>query len=93
MNDVLFLFYCFVLIHSSFFLNKKKIKDRRLDLDGITALANKSYDGDSNRVETTRRIASACLDVTDEERCEAAFKILTCMHKDAESRGISKDDF
>lgn len=68
------------------------IKDRKLDLDGFAALANKSYDGDSFRMETVQGMANACLGITDEERCEAAFKIFECMHKDAESKGISFDD-
>lgn len=58
----------------------------------MVALANKSYDGDNARVEIARGLANACLGITDDDRCEAASKILECMHKDAASKGISNDD-
>lgn len=43
-------------------------------------------------MEIAREIANACLDVTDGDRCQAAVKIFECMHKDAQSKGISHDD-
>lgn len=68
------------------------MKDRKIDPDGVTALANKSYGDDTSKVEIAQGIASTCIGITDDDRCEAAFKIFECMHNNVQSEGISIDD-
>lgn len=67
------------------------MKDRNINPDGLEALARKAY-GDDSRVEKARGIANACVGITDQDRCDAAYKIFDCIHKEAHSQGLSADD-
>lgn len=67
------------------------MKDRNINPDGLEALARKAY-GDDSRVEKARGIANACVGITDEDRCEAAYKIFHCLHEQAHSQDLSADD-
>lgn len=67
------------------------MKDRNINPDGLAALAQKAY-GDDSRVEIVREIANSCVGITDDDRCEAAYKLFDCIHKEAHSKDISADD-
>lgn len=38
--------------------------------------------------EKAEKVAEACLEVTDGERCQAAFKIWNCIEKEAEKQEL-----
>lgn len=62
------------------------IKDNKLDLDGSIALVNKA---DPSKADAAREIGAACADVTDGDRCEAAYKVFHCLHEQAVAKGVS----
>lgn len=37
-----------------------------------------AFDKDKKKIQQTREIATACADVTDDDRCEAVFQIFQC---------------
>lgn len=77
---------------NSYFSLINQITDRKVDPDGVAALASRSYDRNHLRIEIARGITNACVDVTDAGRCEAAVKTFECMHNDADSKRIFNDD-
>lgn len=56
-----------------------------MDLEGSVALATKI---DPSKADAAREVGAACVDVTDGDRCEAALKILTCVHDTAVAKGF-----
>lgn len=56
--------------------------------EGAAFVAGAVMDEDDPRVDQARQMALACVDVTDADRCEAAFKIFECAHNFASSKGI-----
>lgn len=54
----------------------------------VTAASN-----DANHGKIAQEIANGCAAVTDDDRCEAAFKIILCLHNGAQEKGIDRDDF
>lgn len=61
------------------------IKGNKLDLDGSVALAVKM---DPSKGDLAREIGSPCVDITDGDRCEAAMKVLQCLHENAVAKGV-----
>lgn len=57
-----------------------------MDLDGSVALATKI---DPSKADMAREIGAPCVDVTDGDRCEAAFKVFHCLHESAIAKGVS----
>lgn len=51
-----------------------------------------AYDGDAEKMALAKEFATACADLTDADRCQAAFKIFECMKNLAIERGIKYDD-
>lgn len=49
------------------------------------------YNGDEDIVRKARETAEACVDVTDDDRCLAAFKISECTLGYAKSNGFIID--
>lgn len=47
------------------------------------------FDDDEKKVEQVRIVATECADVTDGDRCEAAFKIMECAVKAGKERGYT----
>lgn len=62
------------------------IKDNKLNMDGSMAIANKI---DPSKADVAKEIFSACTDVTDGDRCEAAYKVFHCLHETAVSKGVA----
>lgn len=58
-----------------------------MDLDGSAALVAKI---DPAKVDAAREVGQACADVTDGDRCEAAIKILKCLHETAVAKGLKE---
>lgn len=69
------------------------MRDNRLDVKNIIALAEEEFDSDEESVQMVRDLASDCADVTDDNRCEAAIKIFECGHISAKVRGVSLEVF
>lgn len=61
------------------------VKENKLDLEAGVALAAKI---DASKTDLAREIGSACVDVTDGDRCEAAMKILHCLKDSAIAKGV-----
>lgn len=51
-----------------------------------------AFDGDAAKIQTARDLASGCADVTDADRCEAAFKIFECGHHAVKAKGTTFED-
>lgn len=70
----------------------EQFQGNKLDVEGAVAIVEKAYDGDASKLQLAREVATACADVTDGDRCEAAFKIFECSHKIALDKGLGPDD-
>lgn len=71
---------------------ESQIKDNKVDADGAAAIAKMAFDGDAAKIQTARDLASGCADVTDADRCEAAFKIFECGHHAVKAKGTTFED-
>lgn len=62
-----------------------------MDVEGAVFLAGMAYDGpDATEHENiAREVATACIDVTDDDRCEAVFKIQKCSEVYSLSKGLN----
>lgn len=69
------------------------MRDNRLDVESMIALAEEELEGDEKGIEMVREIASDCSDIADSDRCEAAIKIYECFHISAKVHGANFDDF
>lgn len=67
------------------------MKNNEVSPEGVESLTLTVY-GDANRAKTAKEIATECIGVTDENPCEAGYKILQCLHDKAHAKGISMDD-
>lgn len=47
------------------------------------------FAGDEAKIQAATDIAKECADVTDADRCEAAFKYLQCSESGAKTRGVN----
>lgn len=70
-----------------------KTKDNQMYVDGVVALAKMAFGDDAAKLQTARDIATDCVGVTDEHRCEAAFKLLVCSMDAHKSRGLDFGDW
>lgn len=52
-----------------------------------------AFDGDEERLAQAREVAELCVNVSDNDRCEAAFKMLTCGMEMAKSKGYMNGFF
>lgn len=66
-----------------------KSKNNKVDVEGFVALSSKM---DPTKADLAREIATTCADITDADRCEAAFKGYHCLHETAIAKGISPSD-
>jgi hypothetical protein len=63
------------------------IKDNKLSKEGFLAISKTANDPSKKALVT--EVADACANVTDDDRCEAAAKIGTCMEEEADKRGLT----
>ncbi|XP_049284032.1 general odorant-binding protein 19d-like [Anopheles funestus] len=56
--------------------------------DGFIEIAKMLMKGDESKVEIAKQIAADCKDVTNDDRCELALDIMTCLKDSAEKHGI-----
>lgn len=68
------------------------MKDNKANEEGAAAIAKLAFDGDAAKIQTARDLAQACADVTDADRCEAAFKIFECGHNAVKAKGTTFED-
>lgn len=68
-----------------------KMKNNQVDPDGVESLTLTVY-GDENYAKKAKEVANDCVGVTDENPCEAGYKILQCLHDKAKAKGVSMDD-
>lgn len=64
--------------------------DNKIDVKTVVSVADMAFDFDSTITEATRVVATACKDVTDADRCEAASKIMECFRKVSAEKGYGK---
>lgn len=64
-----------------------------MDVETLVAMAKMGFDGDAAKMDLARELSTNCADITDGERCEAAFKIFGCMKDQAIAKGLTPDDF
>lgn len=67
------------------------MKNNKVDPNGVESLTLTVY-GDANYAKKAKEIATECISVTDENPCEAGYKILQCLHDKAKASGVSMDD-
>lgn len=62
-----------------------------MDPEGAAFLASMAFEGDDagKHEADAREIALGCVDVTDDDRCEAVFKIQECSERVAKEKGLS----
>jgi hypothetical protein len=59
------------------------IKDNKLNKDKFVSLIT-----DAAQKEIAKQVADACIEETDAERCEAAFKIASCLDTQGDKLGL-----
>lgn len=60
--------------------------------EGTAIVAKLAFDGDAAKVQLFSDLAVECGDITDSDRCEAAFKIVECGHHGIKSKGMTFED-
>lgn len=68
------------------------MKNNKIDIESVIAIAKKAFDDDATKVQMARDLANDCADITDGDRCEAAIKVFECGHISAKSRGMTFED-
>lgn len=68
------------------------MKDNHVDIEGVSHVAAMAFDGNPSKIQVAKDLANDCADVTDDDRCEAAHKIMECGEKAAKSRGLSFEE-
>lgn len=68
------------------------MKNNRLDVEGSTNVASMIFDGDAAKIKAASEVGKECADVTDADRCEAAFKIFECCHTVSISKGLNFEE-
>ncbi|KAG4070356.1 hypothetical protein HA402_006498 [Bradysia odoriphaga] len=66
----------------------KKIADNKLNPEGVTNWFKVSPDYTEQMQQTVNEILEECRNITDQDRCEAGFKILECLKDGAMKRGL-----
>lgn len=74
------------------FVFSPKIKDNKINVEATVSVTKMAFDGDAEKMALAREFATACADVTDADRCQAAFKVFECMKKLAIDKGIKYDE-
>lgn len=66
------------------------MKNNKLDPDAAVALWLKNHP--ETNEGAAREVAAQCVDVTDGDRCEAAYNIFHCLHDAAVAKGLKDPD-
>jgi hypothetical protein len=67
----------------------KVIVNNKLSKDGFLKKVAMATGNDAEKIAKAGEVADACADITDEDRCEAAFKIGKCVKEESEKRGLN----
>lgn len=65
-----------------------KVKDNHVDMENVAIVAAMAFDGNPSKIQVAKDLANECIDVTDEDRCEAATKIMECGQNAAKNKGM-----
>lgn len=60
-----------------------------MDMENVGIVAAMAFDGNPSKIQAAKDLANDCIDVTDEDRCEAATKIMECGQKAAKNKGLN----
>ena len=64
----------------------QQIKDNKLSAGTIKATAGAFMAKDASKKEKLEEVVDACADVTNDDRCEAAYEIWLCIAKECKDR-------
>lgn len=70
------------------FEGKGIMKDNKLDMGAFESMITAVLENDAGKIAIAKEIAGGCAGITDGDRCEAAAKIVDCMHQGAAAKGI-----
>lgn len=65
-----------------------QIKDGKVSVEGATAFAQKVFAGNEEKINVAIDLAKDCVEVSDPDRCEFAFKLFECTLSAATKRGL-----
>ncbi|XP_055300730.1 general odorant-binding protein 28a-like [Sitodiplosis mosellana] len=65
------------------------LKDNKGNMEGYVGLAKEVFGNDVANIQKATEIANECANVSDTDRCEAAFKVVKCADAAAQARGVS----
>lgn len=63
-----------------------------MDIEGVGSVAAMAFDGNLSKIQVAKDLANACAEVTDDDRCEAASKIMDCGQNVAKSKGLTFEE-
>lgn len=66
----------------------KKMKNNKLDIEATIEMTKIEFSEDPEILKIVIDISNECADASDEDRCEAAYKIMKCSDDAARSRGL-----
>lgn len=65
-----------------------QIVDDKISSDGFKVIGAKKYEGNDKAIAIFNEMVDECSAVSEAEKCELAFKLMECLVKAAEKRGI-----
>lgn len=65
-----------------------QIADDKISIDGFKLIGAKKYEGNDKAIATFNEMVDECQSVSDSDKCELGFKLMECIVKAAEKRGI-----
>lgn len=63
-----------------------------MDIEGVAQVAAMAFDGNPSKIQVAKDLANECVNITDDDRCEAAAKIIDCGQNAAKSKGLTFED-
>lgn len=63
-----------------------------MDIEGVQNVAAMAFDGNPSKIQVAKDLANECADVTDDDRCEAAAKIMECGQNAAKNKGLTFEE-
>lgn len=71
-----------------FVTGTKKMKDNKIDVITTIRATKIEFGHDPEMVKMVTEISNECADASDEDRCEAAYKIMKCTDDAAKARAV-----
>lgn len=70
-----------------------KVKNNKIDPDALMTMTKAMYGDDTSKLDLAREMSTTCADVTDGDRCDAAFAIVKCIKKVAVDKGYTRENW